>query len=471
MPAVTDRLRERLRASDLAGLFIVEMGWDNPPHFAMPSLDGTELSPVPVADKKGVTAFEVPCSNGLPRRSEQHRVVRALRRLSRDQLIVFTASGEHLWLWPEQRPSGVGYRLVDHRYRSDAPTDAIVQRLERASFSVAEEGSLTSSKVLVRVRRSFNAEKVTRNFYREFQKHHKRFTGSIEGIADARDRRWYVSLLLNRLMFVYFVQHRGFIAGDRDYLRNRLAEVRRRLGPGGTHMYLERFLTPLFHQGLGRAESERVYDDPAAAELVGPVPFVNGGIFEPHPLETRYKIRVPDAAFEELFEFFDEWRWHLDERPSAAGNEINPDVLGYIFEQYINFTDAGQKEKGAYYTKPDVTGYMAESAILPAVADRLKAAGLDDPAVLLSDSGDDYMRDSLGHGVDIEIEPPGGGGGSGRGSVAAAIRRSMSTCRRRAMMSRWRGSAGAMWCIDATATGARSSCSRIRGVTGASMTL
>jgi hypothetical protein len=52
--------------------------------------------------------------------------------------------------------------------------------------------------------------------------------------------------------------------------------------------------------------------------------------------------------------------WHLDERPLRADNEINPDVLGCIFEKYIN-----QKQMGAYFTKEDITGYIARNTLVP----------------------------------------------------------------------------------------------------------
>jgi len=251
--------------------------------------------------------------------------------------------------------------------------------------------------VLDRVRRSFNADKVTKSFYREFQKHHKNFALRVEGIPPDTDRRWYALVLMNRLMFIYFIQQKRFLDGDPSYLRSRLAMVRAHYGPEQFYAFYKRFLLPLFHEGLGSPAPE--FADGETRSIIGVVPYVNGGIFEQHRLEATHDIEIPDDAFEALFDFFDEWRWHLDERPSADGNEINPDVLGYIFEQYINFNEAGQKEKGAYYTKPDVTGYMAESSILPAVADRLVAAGLEDPAVLLGGSGDAFIRDSLGHGI------------------------------------------------------------------------
>lgn len=400
-----------LKQGDFGDLFR-RMGWENPGAIEPVQMDDSDLRPVPVADKRGVTAWLVECPDGLPERQEQRRVVRRLKRFSRDQLVVFVSPSQHLWLWPEQRPSGVGHRLVDHVYPSAAPTDALLQRLVQASFTLAEQDDLTATSVLARIRRSFNADKVTKSFYREFQKHHKNFAATVEGIAPEEDRRWYASVLLNRVMFIYFIQRKGFLDSDRNYLRSRLTLVREHYGVDQFFAFYKQFLVPLFHEGLGSPPALRTSIDPEIQQIIGDVPYVNGGIFEPHDLEETYDIEIKDDAFESLFEFFDAWRWHLDESPTGATDEINPDILGFIFEQYINFTDAGQKENGAYYTKPDVTGYMAASTILPAVADRLVGAGLDDPALLLVGSGGTYLHDSNAHGVEV----PTSGRSDGRGA-------------------------------------------------------
>ena len=400
-------LAKLLQRSDFDMLFR-RMGWDNPEQLLPVDVAESVLRPVPVADKRGVTVWRVDCPNGLPQRSEQRQVVRCLKRFSRDQLVVFVTSDTHLWLWPEQRPSGVGYRLVDHEYRVEAPTDALLQRLAHATFTIEEEEQLTSSSVLTRVRRSFNADKVTKSFYREFQQHHKDFMTKIEGMPNDKDRRWYASVLLNRLMFIYFIQQKGFLDNDQQYLRTRLQMVRERFGENRFYAFFRKFLLPLFYEGLGSPDTD--YEDDIAS-IIGTVPYVNGGIFEPHNLEQANDIQIKDEAFDLLFDFFDVWRWHLDENPTGKSNEINPDILGFIFEQYINFTEKGQKEKGAYYTKPDVTGYMAASTILPALVDRFVAAGLGDPCILLSNSEDDYIHDSILHGVD-QLLPEGWDTGS-----------------------------------------------------------
>ena len=66
-------------------------------------------------------------------------------------------------------------------------------------------------------------------------KEHEAFLKFIKGIPDDDLQRWYASVMLNRLMFIYFIQQKGFLDGDQDYLRNKLAESKRtRQGPVST---------------------------------------------------------------------------------------------------------------------------------------------------------------------------------------------------------------------------------------------
>ena len=160
----------------------------------------------------------------------------------------------------------------------------------------------------------------------------------------------------------------------------------------------------MFHDGLGQPESER---DAELAGLLGQVPFLNGGLFDVHDLERdNPDITIPDEAFERVFGFFDGYRWHLDERPRREDNEINPDVLGYIFEQYVN-----QKQMGAYYTKEDITGYITRNTVIPFLFD---AAERECPVAfnpgggvwrLLQDDPDRYIYPAVGHGLAWRYSP------------------------------------------------------------------
>ncbi len=414
-----DELRHLLDQGAFEELFRRRLLWGNPPEGStMVPLENdpeesTELLDARgVAEMRGVMVWVVECP-ALPAPARQRRISRELRKRSSDHLLVFTTGAEQRWLWPEQRPSGTGWRLVEHSYRRGEGNDALLQRLEGVRFSIKELKSLTGPKVLDRVRRSFNVDKVTKKFYREFRKYHQALAEHIKGIPDRRDRerRWYASVLMNRLMFIYFIQRKEFLNNDRNYLRTGLQRVREAFGPDKFYAFFREFLLPLFHTGLGTPPALRTWDEPRIAAIIGDVPYVDGGIFERHHLEDAYDIRIPDSVFEDIFDFFDQWRWHLDERPLESHNEINPDILGFIFEQYVIYTEKGQRDKGAYYTKPDVTGYMTTYTVIPAVVDRLVEAGLEDPCVLLPGSGDHYLHASLGYGMDRELPdgdlPPG----------------------------------------------------------------
>jgi len=131
-------------------------------------------------------------------------------------------------------------------------------------------------------------------------------------------------------------------------------------------------------------------------------------LFDVHELERdNSNIAIPDEAFERVFKFFDDYRWHLDERPYREDNEINPDVLGYIFEKYVN-----QKQMGAYYTKEDITGYISRNTVIPFLFDAAKkecpvAFGPDGGVWrLLQDEPDRYIYPAVGHGITWNARQP-----------------------------------------------------------------
>ncbi|MFH0800781.1 MAG: Eco57I restriction-modification methylase domain-containing protein [bacterium] len=251
----------------------------------------------------------------------------------------------------------------------------------------------------ISARSAFDSERVTKRFYNRFKTEHGVFLGFIRGIPDEEFSRRYASILLNRLMFIYFIQQKGFLNGDVHYLRTRLEECRKKK----KNVFYSSFLLPLFFDGFARREAER----PAETNrLLGRVPYLNGGLFLRHTIEEEYgsNIRIEDAAFGKLFEFFDQYRWRLDERPPGQDDELNPDVLGCIFEKYIS-----QKQMGAYYTGEDITGYIGRNTIVPHLFDAARkkypAAFEGEASVLrhLRADPDRYLFDAFKFGADLPL--------------------------------------------------------------------
>lgn len=234
------------------------------------------------------------------------------------------------------------------------------------------------------------------------------------------DRDWYAALMLNRLMFIYFIQKKGFLDDDPNYLENRLRQTQSRFGKDQfQRKFYRHFLRRLFAEGLSTPPQERA---PALRAIIGRVPYLNGGLFDLHDIEKAHEaIAIPDAAFENLFAFFAQYQWHLDSRPSATGRDINPDVIGYIFEKYINDRAA----MGAYYTQEDITGYIARNTIIPHLLRRAeqKCANAFDARAgiwrLLREHPNAYIHPAVRHGCDI-----------GDDELPANIRRGLDAMRR-----------------------------------------
>ncbi len=406
--AVARYLRER-RFTDL---FIEELGWDEartPPLEVQ--VDGQTYRLHPIAQKRGLIALaaspELPISrkvgnSGLPPYALRRKIETQVARRYREHIIVFSdeAGEAQVWQWV-RREQGQPLQSREHTFHRGQSGEALIQKLETIRFSLEQEDDLSLVDVVGQVRAAFNVERATRKFFQEFKRQHDAFQKFLQGIPDADLQSWYVSVMLNRLMFIYFIQKKGFLDGDADYLRHKL-EASERVAPDA---YYRDFLCPLFFEGFAKPEGQR---DPALAGRLGRVPYLNGGIFQRHQVEQLHgaTIAIPDRAFRQVFTFFDRYQWHLDDRPLRDDREINPDVLGYIFEQYIN-----QKEMGAYYTKEDITEYIGKNTILPFLCDRARelhpAAFRGEHAVwtLLQSEPDRYIYDALRQGVELPLPP------------------------------------------------------------------
>jgi len=391
-------VRTCLKAFDFKKLFREYLGWDNHQAGLDVSVDGSAIGLKAVAEKRGFVAFVCPT---IPDRPTRLKIDHQVTKFVREHFIIYVdqSAGQQVWHWVRREP-GKPLASRDHRFDASQSGDPLIQRLDQIAVSLDEEEKITVVDVAGRARAAFDVDKVTKKFYDRFKAEHSAFLKLIKGIESDADLQWYSSLMLNRLMFVYFIQKKGFLDGDRDYLRNRLARVREIKGKDKFHSFYRYFLLRLFHDGLGKSPDERTLDA-AMEKLLGKVPFLNGGFFEVHELEERWDaIDIPDKAFEKLFDFFDQYSWHLDERPLRADNEINPDVVGYIFEKFVN-----QKQMGAYYTKEDITEYISKNTVIPFLLDAAKkkcaVAFKPDSALwrLLRDDPDRYIYQAVRKGV------------------------------------------------------------------------
>ncbi len=392
---------EYIKRFDFTGLFN-ELGWDDSNKKGSLSIEQNDYKYEIAASLRGY--FIITLGFGepdVPKETIRKKISHRLSQTYPESLVIFHGEKTQYWGYRVQFEAGKE-KYSETSFTIDQEADALFQRAAGLFFDIDEMDNVAFVDVKAKVRNAFsvNYDTVTKKFYDSFKKEHTSFKAAIRGIPSDIDLDWYTSVTLNRLMFCYFIQKKGFLDSDINYLRNKLAYFIAENEVNGFFSFYKDFLLVLFHSGLGGIER-----DERKKQLLGNIPYLNGGMFEVHELERRYDtIDISNEAFARIFDFFEQYKWHLDINPDAPGNEINPDVLGYIFEKYIN----QRADMGAYYTKEDITGYIGKNTIIPFLFDEVKRyypkpfESGGEIWSLMKSSGDEYIYPAIKHGLPVK---------------------------------------------------------------------
>lgn len=365
------RTRDLLDQFNFGELFIDVLGWSQPSTKKTVSfeVENQTYQYQRIAEASGVVIFELTAKNGqIPEAKQRAAIHKEITERIAENLLIFVDKERtrSLWYWVKREDTKRYFR--DHLYVKGQPGDLFLSKLGSLVIDIAdlEVSEPSVIEIAQKLQSGFDIERVTKKFYKEFQEQHYNFLQFVQGIDSEVDRRWYTSVVLNRLMFVYFLQRKGFINNkDLDYLQNKFNQSKQK----AENCFFNEFLKTLFFEGFAKPEDER---SSQVQELIGQVKYLNGGLFLKHRIEQSYpNINIADQAFEQILDLFSRYSWNLDDTPGGKDDEINPDVLGYIFEKYIN-----QKAFGAYYTRPEITEYLCDRTINKLILDQVNASFL-----------------------------------------------------------------------------------------------
>ena len=396
-----NRILELLSQNKLKELFTQHLGWNNFNQTMPVQVEGTIYTLNGVVEKEGFAIYEYINDSTEPIKYDlRKKISNKLAKTQLEHLIVFTEKNEQVWQWIKRATKNSLAVTRSEIYNPATQSgEKLYQKLEKLFFGWED---YTITDVTQRINDSLNKDKVTKKFYEEFKKNKDNFSKFIEGIKETVDKEWYSSLMLNRLMFIYFIQKKGFLNNDLNYMRNKLNEIQEKRGDNKFYSFYREFLLVLFHEGFARELNKRSVQ---TVQIIGKIPYLNGGLFDVHELERKYpEITIPDSAFEKIFDFFDKYDWHLDDRPVSDDKQINPDVIGHIFEKYIN-----QKQMGAYYTKEDITEYISKNTIIPYLFEEAKkkceVAFKENSYIwqMLKDNPDKYIYEAVKKGCDKDL--------------------------------------------------------------------
>ncbi|MFC6954932.1 Eco57I restriction-modification methylase domain-containing protein [Halorubellus litoreus] len=248
----------------------------------------------------------------------------------------------------------------------------------------------------------YDTKQVVKEFYEDFEKLRTDLVQEVAGIPDDRGdaKQRYVQIVLDRMIFLYFIQEKRLLDRNRSYLHDKHEDVVEDEGD----VYAD-FYHPLFFEMLAEGVDRGDF---------GSLPYLNGGLFSKNPVEEEFEdARLGETTertnelFGDILDFLSDWNWNVDERLDIVDpKNLSPAILGHIFEQTVN-----QKEMGAYYTPEEITGFMARRTIHPYLLDQLNdAVGADyediDEVFALDDIESGDASEALADGGAITAQAP-----------------------------------------------------------------
>jgi hypothetical protein len=334
----------------------------------------------------------------LPGVTARRAVQRALSPLSAEHVVCYlTQDGRQLaFTWARRRSDGK-IELRTLPYEVGSPARTTIARLAKMAFSLdeLEAGEPPVTTVVDKLNEAFSVEAVTQQFFADYQSIFEDLRQrlldalppqqrSVEAKAWAHD---YALQLLNRLMFLYFIQRKGWLGGNPHFLRHFWESYKRSEQPRDS--FFSQWLRVLFFEAFNNkfhGGHRHLPED--IRRVLQLAPFLNGGLFRENQLDTAYAVNLPDGFFEQLFDhfngstpgFLERYNFTIAEStPFDVEVAVDPEMIGKVYESLVNITFEGLTEKdlrgqaGIFYTPRVEIDLMCRLALVDAFSNRLGA--------------------------------------------------------------------------------------------------
>ena len=225
---------------------------------------------------------------------------------------------------------------------------------------------------------AFSVEKLSKKFFEEYKEHYDAFVkhlckreikASVFN-GDEKAVRDFAKKLLGRIVFLYFVQKKGWLGASNENWQDGNPNFVEDLFivSGRKETFYPLWLRTLFYDSLNNPDrSHNDFKLPNGTTVK--VPYLNGGLFEDDdPKGSAQYLTFPPRLFEDLFEFFNQYNFTIyEDSPDDHIVAVDPEMLGHIFENLLE----DNKDKGAYYTPKEIVHYMCHESIIEYLATKL----------------------------------------------------------------------------------------------------
>ena len=230
----------------------------------------------------------------------------------------------------------------------------ICEQLDKLTIKENDnEQTLTS-----RLKEIFSVQSLSDKFYQECKEKVfddlKKFLFNQNKIAGEEKAHRFTQQLLNRIMFLYFLQKKGVFGQNLDFMASFWDAYLHKFY--GKNEFYDKWLKVLFFEALNNNFFAKDYFNvdgyPNFNEILFRAPYLNGGLFRKNELDSLI-YQIPDEKFKNIFDFLESYNFTIKEdTPYDQNLEINPEVLGNIYEMLVNVSEEKDEkgELGIFYT-------------------------------------------------------------------------------------------------------------------------
>ena len=265
------------------------------------------------------------------------------------------------------KKSALDLKAITKAFSVEALSDLFFKEYKKQYEDIIE---FITGKRMVKVANKWE-EQVTGQPCREIMQEFCQFPDSEKAVRD------YVKKLMGRLVFIQFLQKKGWMGcsageswndGDKEFVQNLFANTSHK------NTFVDDVLEPLFND-INTKRTDDITSSPNVGTGIK-IPYLNGGLFEKDDYD-KTKFQLPAKYMKNLLDFFASYNFTIDENdPDDAEIGVDPEMLGRIFENLLE----DNKDKGAFYTPKEIVQYMCRESLI---------------AYLQTDVNDDQTKDVI----------------------------------------------------------------------------
>jgi len=221
---------------------------------------------------------------------------------------------------------------------------------------------------------AFDVEKVTKQFFDEY--------GAVFQILEddlrrqTKDSSWahdYALQFLNRCMFIYFLQRKGWLGDNREFLLS-FWEAYRDSGQNDDS-FVNKWLKVLFFEAFNdKFHGGHTQFPEEIKRAMSLAPFLNGGLFTENNLDLDHSVTISDKRFEQVFKFLQRYNFTIaEDSPLDKEVAVDPEMIGKVYESLVNVSEDVDKrgEAGIFYTPRTEIDLMCRLSLVDHLANHL----------------------------------------------------------------------------------------------------